>query len=81
MPWLCLRALALPEVAAPGLPRAELQAQLQAAAACASPAGAAASQPGVPCMLLEPPPDGCLDAGQALWAEVGACLARAWLAA
>lgn len=69
LPRLCLRMLALPEAAAPGLPRAELQAHLRAAAERASgPAGQPAAD-GV--SLLGPPPaDGCLDAGQALWAEV-----------
>ena len=70
LPQLCLRMLALPEAAAPGLPRAELQAHLRAAAErelrpAEQPAADGAS-------LLGPPPaDGCLDAGQALWVEVG----------
>lgn len=69
MPQLCLRMLALPEGAAPGLPRGDLQAELQAAATGAGPASAEAEAAAAP-TLLGPASGGDLDAGQALWAEV-----------
>ncbi|KAK9821758.1 hypothetical protein WJX81_004662 [Elliptochloris bilobata] len=68
LPQLCLRMLALPLAAAPQLPRAELQAHLLAAALeQAAPTGQQAA--GGASLLGPPPGDGCLDAGQALWAE------------